>query len=73
MAHPPGSAILALPYFATKGPNTSIDALMVLTNSYLASTSDKLSEHIVKFISSSSKISEPIEPNNSNIVVISWR
>ena len=73
MAHPPGNAILALPCFASNGPKTNIEALIVFTNSYLASISIKLLVEIVKFIFSSSKISAPIEPNNSNIVVISCK
>ena len=36
IAHPPGRATLALLNLANKGPKTNIEALMVLTNSYLA-------------------------------------
>ena len=71
MAQPPGRAILAFPYFATNGPKTKIEALIVLTSSYLASISLRLFDLIVKFMFSSNKMSAPIEPNSSNIVVIS--
>ena len=64
-------AIFAFPYFAINGPRTNMDALIVFTNSYLASISFRLADEIVKSIFSSSKISAPIEPDNSNMVVIS--
>ena len=73
IAQPPGSAILALPYFARRGPRTKIDALIVFTSSYLASMSLRLHELIVKSIFSSRSISEPIDPSNSKIVVMSCK
>ena len=71
MAHPPGNAILANPYRATREPRTNIDARIVFTSSYRASKSCKLTVEILKSIFSFSVISAPIEPKISNIVVIS--
>ena len=46
---------------------------MVFTSSYLASRLERFDVLSLKFILSSSKISAPIEPMSSNMVVISCR
>ena len=71
IAHPPGNAIFAFPNFAVMDPRTKMDALIVLTNSYLASKLLMFEVLILKNIFSSNEISAPIEFINSNIVVIS--
>ena len=71
MAQPPGKAIFAVPYLPNKAPNTRIEARIVLTNSYRASKLFRFAVEIEKFIVSSKMISAPMDPINSNIVVIS--
>ena len=73
ISQPPGCEILALPYLATRGPITKIEARIVLTNSYLASGNIIFEEFISMKPSSWKLIEEPIEFNNSSLVVISCR
>ena len=71
IAQPPGRATSALENFVKRGPRTSIEALIVLTNSYLAFKLFIGAASTNTSISSLSIISNPIEPSSSIIVVTS--
>ena len=73
MSQPPGWEIFAFPYFANSGPITRIEALIVLTNSYLASGKIIFDESISIKPSSLKLIDDPMELSNSSFVVMSCK